>query len=123
MRTQNIIFVIVLFIAISKVSCSPSLLNTQDVTAEHTEKMNKENNSQNPGSGNTGENNSQNPGSGNTGGDNSQNPGSGNTGGDDSQQPGDDKTSSTSTTSKSSHLSYGFAASFSSLIISFVFYI
>ncbi|VUZ52189.1 unnamed protein product [Hymenolepis diminuta] len=100
--------------------CSSSpLKSTQDVAAESNEKVDDVSQPNNPPSDTSGENSGQTPPENSD--KNTETPGDDNTGGDKTQQPGDDKTTSTSTTSKSSHLSLGFAISFSSLLISFVF--
>ncbi|VUZ42178.1 unnamed protein product [Hymenolepis diminuta] len=118
METQHIIFAIVLFLTVTKVTCLPSSLNTQDSCGDQSDSQPPKDEgsdttkTEKPGSDNSDEENSDK---------NTETPGDDNTGGDKTQQPGDDKTTSTSTTSKSSHLSLGFAISFSSLLISFVF--
>lgn len=127
MRAQRFVCVIALFLALTKVTCSSSSLNTQEVTAERNGKVEDNPQPGNPPSGTSGENSGQTPpekpGDTNGGQDKTEKPGDGNADEDKTQQPGDDETSSTSTTSKSSRLSHGLAISFSSLLISFLFYI
>ncbi|VUZ42177.1 unnamed protein product [Hymenolepis diminuta] len=115
MRTQRIIFAIVLFLAVTRVTYSSSLLNTRDAAV-------KPNDGQTPDDSED-DNIQQNPPT-----DEkptpeepdkkTEKPGNNDTDEEKTQQPGD---SQTTTTSTSSHISYGLAISFTSLLISFVF--